>query len=782
MDIQRIFSEIDPQNLTPDDVRRLRKKYAMSRADGKKLEGRISEYRQSDYDTTLKAIIAYAIFAPEKALSWARRKGVFRYSSRWEHTEICLRTLESLADALELPEEERTYLREKANCNWIADFYQDAEKKLRKDIRQHHKKRKQWKIKDNIVVSCLLLEILSYVNFRFRYWNDVKRMGEQKAKDADVLLKYDALSQYSMEEIAAAASYVIYLYTDEVGIPSKAQLWMDTDYVLSDKIEKLLLLACHKNCVEEWETNADYFRYRICSDRKRVMFSASDEPLEKSLRLGYTKTSAQEMGYTERTFSGEEANPPITLRQGTEDAAITLRSNKILLAQYAVALDSMLGDNLFRWYGKKPDCYHYQMRIPVELINEAAPNPRKDSVNLFLEEYGELWFALSEQFRSDVDERNITEHCGYLDLILFKRFFTLLRFIQIAHFPKEIQAKREIYRSIVTVMSREDLMSLTKDSVGGEQKADELLQLLTWSPAKGKLDLQYTPFIKVDEERYYISMDILSASNIIRNSITRSRMMGNQRANSDGTNDPLTKFCIFAFQSCPYHYEIRYEKKYSYAGGNGDIDFLACSENRIYVFELKNAIFPAGPHELRTTYEYIQKASEQLDLSCKALTDIAFRREYFKRWGITNPDRERSVHTCILLGNRLFTAENGCRHPVRYAQELNIILSSGLITNAFGRWRYWGGETFSDDDLARFLSADDLLSKSATEAMAPCVEEILCLGKQFHRKSFNLKPLVLVRNFDRNLHILEKTGRESLEEREADESQRTYPFKGPFLE
>ncbi len=194
------------------------------------------------------------------------------------------------------------------------------------------------------------------------------------------------------------------------------------------------------------------------------------------------------------------------------------------------------------------------------------------------------------------------------------------------------------------------------------------------------------------------------------------------------------------------------------------MDVLAWSDDRIYIIECKNAILPSNSHEIRGTYDHLQKAFQQLDFSKEALSDETFQNQYFPNWGI--PKKERSVHTCVLLGNRLFTVPNGLRHSVRYAYEFNMMLTSGMIYSNLGRWSCWKETEFSDDDLARFLSDEDPLSNSFIHAMVPYREIINCRGRIFELHSYMYNALKHLELQDRLLRVIDQKWMERQEMRQ----------------
>ena len=119
-----------------------------------------------------------------------------------------------------------------------------------------------------------------------------------------------------------------------------------------------------------------------------------------------------------------------------------------------------------------------------------------------------------------------------------------------------------------------------------------------------------------------------------------------------------------------------------------------------------------------------------------------------------------TVYTCILLGNRLFAVPNGMLHPVRYAYELNMILTSGIVNSNLGHWSCWTGEQFADEDLARYLSDADPLSKSFLESMEPYTETFYCQGKKMQLNSYAYNPLLHLEKQDEYLRIVDKNEEE----------------------
>lgn len=730
-DISSVLDSFDIKGVTRQYCDNLRKERGekLSRKDREKLEHIIREFRSEPQSSVLAAIIVYAIFSPDEALQYAKQKGVFYYGSDWEHTEYCLENLASLSETLHFSQSQQAYFNQKLSCRWLRHFYRDTEEKLIRDIKRHFKERLKGKVHGIPYESSLIIELLAYINWRFRNNNDF----QDKVSTTDSTdINYECVEAYSNAEVSEAASYLIYLFTKEKGFRPQYEKWLDVNYVLDDKIKKLVLLACQRNMILEWEFLIDCLGYELEADEKSIRIFDPTEKIEKSIRIGFIKTSMREQ---------------LSVIHSMELPGISLSK----IAQTTV---DGLGEKLFEWRSENKLIQRYQMKFPTKLLEPLRPQEQNGKLELFQEEYTELSFAIHELAFKNADafKRMVTENCSVVDLILFKRFFILVNFSQIWLF-KNIKDPRKMIPSLVPVMGEEQLLDIIGKFVNSKEKANELLKLLTWK-GQDKLDLQYTPIIKIDSNHYYVSMDILISSNIVRNSLVLARYRKIRDANSDGQNDPLEIFCEQIFQECSFSYQTRSNIKYKYRGEHGEIDFLAWSDDRMYIIECKNAILPSSSHEIRATYECIQKASHQLDMSFQAMQDEVVQKTYFSQWGISI--RDRTIHTCILLGNRIFAMENGMRHPVRYAQELHMVLTSGVVTNGLGRWSCWAGNQFTDGDLARYLSDADPLSKSFCESMTPYTETFRCRGKKMQLNSYAYNPLLHMEKLDKYLKIIDK--------------------------
>ena len=358
-----------------DDLRRQRGG-KLTKKERVTLEHAIQKFQSSNPDTVLGAIIIYAIFYPDDAIQYARQKGVFFYGSAWEHTEYCLEKLNALSELLHISSTQQDYFQYKLSCKWLAPFYQDLEATLRRDIRRHHKERIKTERHGVLCESCLIVELLAYISMLFRYRSSSS--GTALAVDPSDRA-YKSVDDCSNEEISEAVSYLIHIFTEEKGFRPQTSKWLDVDYILSGKIERLILLACQRNMILEWEFQADCLGYALEAGEKTIRFYNPGSQLEKSFRIGLIKTSMQEQ---------------LSAMQSMEDSPFSLHG-------LAKELFARLGDTVFEWCGEDKLFQRYRMKFPSQLLEPLRPEKENGALELFQEERMELDFADHElTFRS----------------------------------------------------------------------------------------------------------------------------------------------------------------------------------------------------------------------------------------------------------------------------------------------------------------------------------------------------------------------------------------------
>ncbi|WP_405083244.1 nuclease-related domain-containing protein [Paenibacillus chitinolyticus] len=682
------------------------KKQDFSKNDKRFLQKKLSEFRNFDVQYIFCVILAYSIWCPDEAIVEARKKGVFRYKAWGFNTNCAALLLQQIRKSyILIPYSDNTkqFIDRKLSLSWMFDFYQKTEEELVNYIKEHHRNRRVTRFGAAFVEEALFKELLAYADTIF-YLNSRSHEYINKHK----------IEGYSHEEICDSISYIIYLYDATIGIKSNCSYTISAKYVLSDEIEKIILKACKVNQLQEWEISIDYFSYNVKTIEKKCLIFDDTLMFEKSIRLGFVRRSMQEgVFYLENTKR--------------------LKGKILSLAEVSDYIKDNFGEQLIKEVGTGA-LSRYRFEFPEPLF---APfqDPKMFQGKFFEEEELSIAHNARELIMNneDASKKKITTHCTLEDVVLFQRFFSLMNLIasQILFNQKD---KQKVVRSLIPHFQYETLINHLTVFMGERVKAEELLQLFTYKKDI-KIDLQYTPFLKVSGGIIF-SNSLVSKSNLQRNCIAYSYLSKNQLVNQDN-RETLVQECVRIFSEKHPEYRVFSNKNFSYCGQNGEVDVLVISEQDIIIIECKAPLNPTNNFEMRASVDHINKAARQLDHCKAAFMDKAFRKKFLKNLRIS--DEPRNIHTCIVFGNRLFNGYTINEHPVRYVRELDMILNDGNIYSAAGTWRIWKYEKFRHEDLISFFFPDHPLIVANFNSMEKVEQYMFIKGKKvcFETYAFN---------------------------------------------
>ncbi|OOG41636.1 hypothetical protein B0E51_06965 [Rhodanobacter sp. C05] len=249
-------------------------------------------------------------------------------------------------------------------------------------------------------------------------------------------------------------------------------------------------------------------------------------------------------------------------------------------------------------------------------------------------------------------------------------------------------------------MQREQLLALL-GTVLPQEKAERILALLVCDETRELVDLQYTPFLKIDDY-YLLAPSLIANSNLVRNVAFANRLNADR---IDG-DDPMQAAVAQALRGAGFRVGV--EVSDSKKSKTGDTDLVAYRDGVLYLFECKNAYHPCNPHEMRNSYDHIRKAGTQLTLRQQKFSEVAYQTKVWKTLGWNLPP-PTAIRTAVLIANRVFTGTLIESHPVRQAHEFINVVSRGEIRGPETVYRFWDGDAFSTADLDRYLTRDGLL-------------------------------------------------------------------------
>ena len=718
--IVRAIEELSIEDITKDDFIKniLYQKGELSKSDVRYLSNKIGKFREISSATLLKYIILFSFWQADEAIDIARKKGVFRYKAWGFQKNEALYLLENInkyIDKFEYSAKTKKFITSKIQVSWIYDFYKKTEQKIIDYIKQHHKNRSIHLVNGIRIEEALFKELLAYIDVMFHFSN---RNHDPRNKNR--------LDGYAMEQIAESVSYIIYLYDDVIGIKNDKVYKVVPEYVLSDEIENIILLGCKIAQLQEWEVCMDYFDYQLQKSDRVYTISAYNEYFEKSIRLGFVRSQMQRVVLYIKEMPKLQNIPSIS--------------------EFSAFAIEKLGDMLIKTKGNGKE-ERYVIEFPEPLINAFKGNN-----GFFREEILEIAHCAKELIipPNELFMKKITKNCTLQDVLLFKRLFVIMDFLAEELMFKQ-KNRKKIINSLIPGFRKEMLRDLLYKFIGDKEKVEEMLQLFTYEKSV-KLDLQYTPFLAVGDN-LLTSISLAAKSNLLRNCIAHSYLTGNQIVNKDD-KEWLVEECKHIFTKNHLEYSVFTNVSFTYNKQHGEIDALIISENDIFIVECKCPLQPTNNFELRASYDHIIKASKQLDNSKMAFGDDLFRRNYLKGLGVL--DKKRIIHTCILMGNRLFNGYTINDHPVRYVHELDMILNNGHIDSEIGVWRVWENEKFSNDDLLAFLSPDCKFVKSNFSSMHKVNEFMFVNGKKIMFETYAYNTLDSVEQYDECFTIEER--------------------------
>jgi len=487
------------------------------------------------------------------------------------------------------------------------------------------------------------------------------------------------------EDIASAVSRIIALTREEVGLHGP-------DFVVTD--EQALnpfngtydvdLHAAHR--LEELyraETMIDGLPYRARVDKDYVVVSSSDPDVEKSVRLGYVQMEMQVHVRQEemRKFWEQHPQAPLSIlevfKRYYDDVISHFMQVKTLplpritfgIPELPNLFDPLADDRMFR------EDLMFLLQLSVEDYEEFALEP----------------FEVAP---------------GILSIDLFKvnRLFALMAYLYQRELEKVIDAterRRLTLHSVIVPLRREPLLKLLGNVLPLE-KAEKILDMLVLDQTRDLVDLQYTPFLKVDDY-YLLAPALIAHANLVRNVAFANRL---NESRLDGQKDPMQSAVAEALRQAGFH--VGEEVEDSARSSTGDTDLVAYRDGVLYLFECKNAYHPCNAHEMRNSYDHIVKAGKQLTLRQLKFGETDYRKKVWKNLGWTMP-APTAIRTAVLIANRVFTGTNIEGHPVRQAHEFINVVARGEIRSPGAVYRFWDGDALSTADLDRYLGTDGLM-------------------------------------------------------------------------
>jgi hypothetical protein len=487
------------------------------------------------------------------------------------------------------------------------------------------------------------------------------------------------------EDVATAVSRIIALTREEVGLHF-------SDFAVTDEQALNPLNGTYSQdlysaqCLEELcraETMIDGLPYMARSVKDCIIVSSIDTDVEKSVRLGYVQMEMQvhvRQDKMRKLWENEPSQAPLSILE---------------------VFKHYYDDVISRFIEIKT---HPMPRITFGIPD--IPNlfaPLADD-RLFREDMMFL-LQLSVEDYEGLALEPFEVAPGILSVDLFKvnRLFALMAYLYQRELEKVTdltERRRLTLHSVILPLRHEPLLQLL-GTVLPPEKAEKILDMLVLDETRKVVDLQYTPFFKV-EDHYLLAPALIAHSSLVRNVAILNRL---NESRLDG-QDPMQSAVAEALRQAGF--QVGEEVEDSKHSSTGDTDLVAYCDGLLYIFECKNAYHPCNAHEMRNSYDHIVKAGKQLTLRQQKFGEKNYRERVWTKLGWTVP-APTAVRTAVLIANRVFTGTNIEGHPVRQAHEFIHVVARGNIRGSDAVYRFWDGNALSTADLDRYLGPDGLM-------------------------------------------------------------------------
>ncbi|MFJ2991241.1 hypothetical protein [Pandoraea sp. NPDC087047] len=612
------------------------------------------------------------LLGPEKAISRIQRDGVFRASHYSFNSPAVQAVVADWADnavLYGLSETDADYLRSVKALWSLAPCLQWARRSLVDRMRSRQ--------------SVAIKTLLAHVDLAFAY-----------GMPGNTELSTESADAYSSEAMAEAFSYLLRLFHLELGITAQHFRMVD-DSAVSNTFYQDMLVDAAKICEYlEAEVLVDAFPYSATASGSEIRISADDPMLEKSIRAGYIQSDMQKA---------------IRLRALMEHGKA--QDQEILsVTNLAQIYYEKLGEQVIHFVSKPVPRYVSMLPLVDELLRPFSGN------GLFLEDLFSIEMLGTEDYvaPSEIIDSPVVGNISVIDILKVQRFFYFMQlgFRRAIDRHSPVTDRPNVYlTSCLPVFEHQKLMVILGKLLGDE-KAAEMLQFLTCDLSSDYIDLQYTPIIS-SGGWYMLSLVVLSGSNLVRNLLCHHAKRLTMREKID--QDPMQAALKSALQEAGFLVEMEVDT--GTKNNKLEVDVLAYRDGHLFLFECKNSFHPCNVYEMRTSFDHVAHAANQLTQRKTWLSKSENQRRVFDTLSWTVAPAA-NVHTCIAIGNRVFTGYECEGHPVRQVHEMLNLLRRGYIVIQDVSRRLWQSDHFSVDDLCAHLAGTTTVADFMT-AMQP---------------------------------------------------------------
>lgn len=535
--------------------------------------------------------------------------------------------------------------------------------------------------------------------------------------------------KFTKEQLAAAISYLIYLYTDRYDKDYNSQSQVESSYVCSNSFLELLKNICIFQDLKEKEIQLELYQYTCRHEKEDIIFYAVDDNFEKSIRLGYIRTEINSNNNS--FFSREDFN----------------QKSQLSLYEFVSNSISQLGREYFRFDNNLQEA---KFVLDENLANQYSL--LLDNIYSSQKWYREEWeylgylvtdhtVAIDELFSTRIREEKTLTFGTFLNI---KRVFTIYFYL----FPNRLSIQNKFTPDLLKSLIPQVQFDYFKYLISNICSPDELrefLEILTWDPESTEfLDIQYTPLLLIDKASYLFSPTIMASSNHIRNLQALENSRNNKKLNRDGKKDFLKDKLVSVLTDKGYETFTDVDIE------GTDIDILTIIDNTAFIFECKNGLHPIDWFSLRNTFEYLKTAEGQLNKIRSYISSGAFEKN-FKSKFITDISKIRDWKFSTITTTRVFNGNFVFSYPIRNINEIIQFIDAGNIETESKIYNLWKGSIMTSDDLIDYLGSNNLVFKTFYDNLKVRYDGDTFFQTKIFTKTFWIDDLIELKNLFENL-------------------------------
>ncbi|WP_431726067.1 hypothetical protein [Treponema socranskii] len=351
-----------------------------------------------------------------------------------------------------------------------------------------------------------------------------------------------------------------------------------------------------------------------------------------------------------------------------------------------------------------------------------------DSDNLFREEFAFLSELLTEFHIDDnnIKDMKLRNGISIFDVIKFKRIIGFCAYAINYALNKHNNDRYLQYESIVPVYSYDLFIDMLNKIYKDTEIISKLINELTWDK-KNKFDIQTTPIL-MGGSFILFGVNNLESSNIFRNLCFKNH----ERIKLDEEILENKLSIVFAKKNFQHNKSI----KFNFAKTDGDIDFIAKSDDIVFVAECKNSLYGSNIYEMKTNYDALEAATKQLSKIEKLFSDVNFRKYLSAKTNINIESNDKIVFF-IVTGSRSFYGLDDIKYNIFPIYEFLNYIETHEIIFCNRIYSYYDDKISFSENLKSFIN-DRPNQTCLNRALVKINEKIKIGNKTIYRETFQI--------------------------------------------